>query len=141
MNIAKTDLSSNGRFLLSKPLQLIVAIIWLLTFIMPKTGLGFNICPVRIVTDFPCPLCGITRSLTCISHGDFSAAFNYHPLGFLVYLILAGTTLPLLLPPRKMKFLKKWLTSHLKIIKFLSKGLLWTFLGYWLFRVLCLAIN
>jgi hypothetical protein len=38
-------------------------------------------CPFFHLTHLPCPLCGMTRSLVCTAHGDWSSAFWWHPLG------------------------------------------------------------
>ena len=43
----------------------------------------FNIhvpCLIKYLTGFPCPACGMSRALICALHGDFSAAFRFHPL-------------------------------------------------------------
>jgi hypothetical protein len=41
-------------------------------------------CPLRSVTGIPCPFCGMTRGVTAIVHGNFSAAFGLNPGAFLV---------------------------------------------------------
>jgi hypothetical protein len=41
-------------------------------------------CPLRSVTGIPCPFCGMTRGVTAIVHGNFSAAFGFNPGAFLV---------------------------------------------------------
>jgi hypothetical protein len=41
-------------------------------------------CPLRTVTGIPCPFCGMTRGVTAIVHGNFSAAFGFNPGAFLV---------------------------------------------------------
>lgn len=48
---------------------------------MPKLG----VCFFRRVTDLPCPGCGLTRSFCSISHGEFAAAWGFHPFGFAFY--------------------------------------------------------
>ena len=47
-----------------------------------------TICPVKILTGWPCPGCGITRSLIYCAHGDWRQAFAFHPLGPTVYALL-----------------------------------------------------
>jgi hypothetical protein len=42
-------------------------------------------CLFRAVAGIPCPLCGLTRSFVSLSHGEFRAAFTYHPLGPILY--------------------------------------------------------
>ena len=53
------------------------------------------VCPFRLITGLPCPLCGLTYALHVLSRGDWSAAFQAHPLvvpflAFLLYLAIAG---------------------------------------------------
>ena len=57
---------------------------------------GFNdgpiVCPIRLLTGFPCPACGTTRSVGAISTGDFDLAWNLNQLGFaLITAILIWT--------------------------------------------------
>jgi Flp pilus assembly pilin Flp len=37
-------------------------------------------CVFKALTGLPCPTCGSTRSITHLSHGDFSSAFVMNPL-------------------------------------------------------------
>ena len=39
-----------------------------------------TVCPMRLLTGFPCPGCGMTRALIAFFSGDFHAAWHYHPL-------------------------------------------------------------
>lgn len=48
---------------------------------------GPIVCPIRLLTNIPCPACGTTRSIGSIAIGDFDRAWNLNPLGFLVYLL------------------------------------------------------
>ncbi|MCC6491788.1 MAG: DUF2752 domain-containing protein [Pirellulales bacterium] len=48
-------------------------------------------CPFRLATDLPCPGCGLTRSFVAFSHGDLSAAFDYHAFGPLLFLVTSIT--------------------------------------------------
>jgi len=46
-------------------------------------------CPFHLVTSWHCPLCGMTRSLGELLHGNIDSALAYHPLAilFLVFWI------------------------------------------------------
>jgi len=46
------------------------------------------LCPFKVLTDIPCPGCGLTRSLVLFAHGDWTQAIAFHPLGPMVYLAL-----------------------------------------------------
>ena len=41
-------------------------------------------CPIKAVTGFPCPGCGLTRGCLALLRLDFAGAFHWHPLSFLV---------------------------------------------------------
>ena len=40
-----------------------------------------SLCPFKMVTGFPCPGCGITKSLVYFYQGDLYKSLNYHLLG------------------------------------------------------------
>ncbi|MFM8238139.1 MAG: DUF2752 domain-containing protein [Actinomycetota bacterium] len=42
------------------------------------------VCPLRVTTGIPCPLCGITRACTAAVRGDLAASVAYNPAGILV---------------------------------------------------------
>ena len=48
-------------------------------------GIG---CPIKYMTGISCPGCGMSRALYSCLKLDFSAAFHYHPLFFMVPVIL-----------------------------------------------------
>jgi hypothetical protein len=49
-----------------------------------------SICIFYDTTGLPCPGCGLTRSFVCLAHGRLAEAFRWHPLGPLVFLVVAG---------------------------------------------------
>jgi hypothetical protein len=40
-------------------------------------------CPLRTVTGIPCPLCGMTRGVTALVHGDVAEALLLNPASYL----------------------------------------------------------
>lgn len=42
------------------------------------TGLGIP-CPIRLLTGYLCPGCGVTRMAVSLIRGDISAAYAYNP--------------------------------------------------------------
>lgn len=40
-------------------------------------------CPLRTVTGIPCPMCGMTRGVTSLVHGDFARALLMNPASYL----------------------------------------------------------
>ena len=63
----------------------------LLTLMIPFVLMFFNgdnhletdqsLCPFKMVSGFPCPGCGITKSLVYFYDGDLSKSLSYHLLG------------------------------------------------------------
>lgn len=43
-------------------------------------------CPFRTATSIECAFCGMTHATVALGHGDFAAAFAFHPLAPLVLL-------------------------------------------------------
>lgn len=52
-------------------------------------------CPFFALTGIPCLLCGMTRSFLAMGSLDVSQAFNYHPLGPALFILLAGLAVAL----------------------------------------------
>ena len=51
----------------------------------PQRLMAFEtVCPVLVLTHFPCPTCGITRAYLALLGGDFVRALYFHPLFWLV---------------------------------------------------------
>lgn len=42
---------------------------------------GPTLCPFRLLTGLPCPLCGLTRSWVATMHGDLLTALQLNPFG------------------------------------------------------------
>lgn len=60
----------------------------LLWAVRPGDG-GTTLCPFALLTGTACPGCGLTRAGGALLRGDFSGAFAYHPLVFVVALWIA----------------------------------------------------
>ena len=54
-----------------------------------REGPGRSVCLFRQATGLPCPTCGMTRSFGAIGRGAVGEAFRRHPLGPVVFLLLA----------------------------------------------------
>lgn len=65
---------------------LFAAILALSCLVLYVTGIG---CPFRAFTGIPCPGCGMTRAWLAALRLDFSAAFAYHPLFWVVPIAFA----------------------------------------------------
>lgn len=49
---------------------------------------GPILCPLRLITGFPCPGCGGTRAMGAICLGQFDKAWSLNPLTFVICLFL-----------------------------------------------------
>jgi hypothetical protein len=45
-------------------------------------------CIFKKTTGIPCPSCGSSRSVLAITHGQFTAAFLWNPLGYMIAAVL-----------------------------------------------------
>ncbi|WP_245892240.1 DUF2752 domain-containing protein [Flavobacterium pallidum] len=54
-----------------------------------------SLCPFKLLTGFPCPGCGITKSLVYLYAGDFGKSMHYHIFGPFVILASIVTLLVL----------------------------------------------
>ncbi|MBI5085448.1 MAG: DUF2752 domain-containing protein [Acidobacteria bacterium] len=56
-----------------------------LAFFITAAPPAWLFCPFRSITELPCPLCGMTRALCALGHGELSAAVRLHALSPLVF--------------------------------------------------------
>lgn len=62
----------------------------ILAFLRPLVPFEAGVlCPLRATTGVPCPLCGMTTSVTAAVHLDLSAAMTANPAGIVAVLIAA----------------------------------------------------
>ena len=62
----------------------LIARLWI-DWIQPLSSKPLILCPLRLMTGLPCPLCGTTRALSALSHGQFKEAFLLNPLSCIVF--------------------------------------------------------
>lgn len=48
------------------------------------------LCPFRTLTGILCPLCGITRGVSDLLHGDWLAAIGHHALSPLAVILMVS---------------------------------------------------
>ncbi|MGM0139236.1 hypothetical protein IGI65_001688 [Enterococcus sp. DIV0755b] len=86
---------------------------------------GLLECPLKAVTGLPCPVCGMTRAFIHLAQGDITTAFYYHPLFWVIILLvlLYGVSL------------KKAVIARLLTNKYWWMGIIGLFLVVYLYRM------
>jgi len=54
----------------------------------PHSAHGPDVCMIKNITSIPCPSCGSSRSVMMILDGNYWAALNINPFGFVITLIM-----------------------------------------------------
>ena len=57
---------------------------------MPPEKVSLIPCMFHLVTDIPCPGCGMTRACIALTHGHFADAWRSHPFSFLIIGLAIG---------------------------------------------------
>ena len=67
---------------------LIISFVGIIILLLNISKIG---CPIRLITGFPCPTCGLTRSVISLLKLDFKAAFRYNPMTlFIILAVMLG---------------------------------------------------
>ena len=56
----------------------IAILVFAIYFVIGRKFL-YSLCPMVIMTGFPCPGCGLTRAMFMVLRGDFAGAWKMHP--------------------------------------------------------------
>ncbi len=120
------------------PLTACFAIVGLvLSFLLPTDGLGVTVCWFKSCFELPCPGCGLTRSVTCISHLQFGKAWDYHPFGTLIYALFVANAVLLIVPKEKRQALKNRISRNDRWLRPIYMGIVLSFLTFGCLRILC----
>lgn len=52
---------------------------------------SLQVCPIKHITNIPCPSCGSTRSVILLTQGNFIQAFRINPIGYIIAFIMLLT--------------------------------------------------
>lgn len=85
---------------------------------------AITVCPVKLLTGYPCPSCGTTRSISALFNGHVVDAFMINPFGILSTLILISVILLLCLDLITQK--DYYYRMFNKVEKFLQKNKLFS---------------
>ncbi len=107
-----------------------------LSCLLPPDGLGVGICWFKSCFGHPCPGCGLTRSITCLSHCEFSKAWHYHPFGPILYVLFVANAVLLVVPHTMRHRWKKLLQQHHSSLRAIYMALVFAFLAFGCWRLL-----
>jgi hypothetical protein len=86
------------------------------------------------LTGLPCPGCGLTRSITSMTHGEILSAAAYHPFGPLIWVLLLALMAYSLLPGRARRALSDAAARNDEPIRAAYRLFVATFVGFGLLR-------
>ena len=93
----------------------LVTAVFVASAVLPWTPFaGRTICLFLHVTGLPCPGCGLGRSFVALTHGAWADALAAHPLGPVVYLLLAVLLVRLLVGALRRTPWRPWLPPRLR---------------------------
>lgn len=106
-----------------------------LSFVLPVAGLGVDLCAFHANTGWPCPGCGLTRSLTSMSHGEIAHAFELHGFGPLIWLLAVVLGLGNFIGERRREILRTWLRRHHRTARVGYLAFVYSFVAYGVARL------
>lgn len=90
------------------------------------------LCPMKALTGWDCPGCGLTRSFVAFAHGDVAGSLHYHRVGIALFLVAAYHVLYRTFmvirggePPAWLALVHRWI----------ARGLVAALMGNWILRV------
>lgn len=106
------------------------------SFFVPVEGFGFEVCYIKGMTGIQCPGCGLTRSISGITHLEFQSAFNMHPFGFVIYPLLLLLGAYNFLPKGKKKKIRTYMEGKNTNLSRIYLSLIYSFIAFGAARIL-----
>jgi len=113
----------------------------LLAAALPSQGAGVPICAFRYLTGLPCPGCGLTRSFSCILHGDFARGYDYHPFGFVLLPLFMMAAATLFLPASFRSRLENLVRSRQTQLRHIYLAFIYGFIAFGAVRIAVYAVQ
>jgi hypothetical protein len=122
--------------LLFNPISMgLAAVVLLISALLPTAGLGFDLCWFKVTSGLPCPGCGLTRSLTNVSHLELGTALRYHPFGIVIWLLAAFLAGAGLAGERRRRAIRRFLVRHDAIAQRAYWGFVYAFVAFGVLRL------
>ena len=112
----------------------------IVSFFLPTEGLGVTMCWFKWLSGLPCPGCGLTRSVTCISQGQFSKAVAFHPFGPLVYALFVANVLMLGVSAAKRESIKAKIAAADRWLRPVYMTIVAAFLAFGVGRIVYMLV-
>jgi hypothetical protein len=112
-----------------------------LTFVLPPDGAGIPLCWFEGLYGLPCPGCGMTRSLTSITHLHFGEAFGYHPFGFVVWLLVVVLAVAGFAGEARRRRVGEWLARRRAWAARVYLGFVMSFVAFGVVRMIVTALG
>jgi len=114
--------------------RVLAPVFLLASIFLPTDGLGVDVCLMHRLTGLPCPGCGLTRSITCITHGELWKGAAYHPFGLVIWVLLVALTGYSLLPAARRRSIAEAAVRNDEAIRPAYRLFVTTFVGFGLLR-------
>ena len=85
----------------------IAILVFAIYFVIGRKFL-YSLCPMVIMTGFPCPGCGLTRAMFMVLRGDFAGAWKMHPFIYGVIILVGWFGVRRYIQRKETKSLGKW---------------------------------
>ena len=106
------------------------------TFFLPEDGLQIDLCWIQKLLALPCPGCGLTRSITCISHLHFAKSLIYHPFGILIYSMFLANVLLSITPRSFSRGMRNTISRNERLAWMAYSAVVMCFVGFGIARMI-----
>ncbi len=65
-----------------------VPFVTLVAYLLPSLPYQVPLCLFKFMTGYPCAGCGMTRAFEAAAHGRFKEAFEWHPIGLVLFIAM-----------------------------------------------------
>jgi len=124
-----------ARALLNRLSMRLALVVLVASFLLPTAGLGVEICWFKGMFGLPCPGCGMTRSLTSVSHLEIGQALHYHPFGLVVWLLVLGLAVANFVGRERRDRVGRWLVRHRQRARTGYLGFVYAFVAFGVIRL------
>ena len=104
----KNRLVTGIKLLLQDLWNIRIAILVFAIYFVIGRKLLYSLCPMVIMTGFPCPGCGLTRAMFMVLRGDFAGAWKMHPFIYGVIILVGWFCVRRYIQRKETKSLGKW---------------------------------